>query len=166
MAANQPGRWLTFTGVPGCGKTMLARQIFDAAKACNPGEAHAVWFGGFGYMTDRSRRPGRVWLTAVDFAERIRAGREFSLPEDLATDYLVVLDDLGATRDTTSYLAEAIYRLCNARIGKWTVFTSNLDATAISSQIDPRVTSRLIRDGNIAHRIVAGDYALQDRRAA
>lgn len=161
MAARTAPRWLTFTGVPGCGKTMLARQIFEAARAYNPGETQTLWCTGTGLYDESRRRPRRVWLSATEFADRMRSGKEYDLPEYLGADFLVILDDLGATRDTTNFLAEAVYRLCNARLGKWTVFTSNLNATGIATQVDPRVASRLIRDGSVAYRIDAGDYAMR-----
>lgn len=159
VAAGAPPYWLTFTGVPGCGKTFLARQIFEAAKPYNPGNP-SLRISGSGYFDERRRRPGCVWLTATQFADRLRA-KEYDLPEYLAADFIVVLDDLGAARDTTAFIAEAVYRLCNERLGRWTLFTSNLSATAIAEQIDPRVASRLIRDGNKAHRITAPDFALR-----
>lgn len=162
MAAGAPQYWLTLTGEPGCGKTYLARQIFGEAKRHNPGNKSAFWFGGTGILDERNRRPGCVWLAATEFADRLRA-KEYDLPEYLAADFLVVLDDLGAARDTTAFIAEAVYRLCNVRLGRWTVFTSNLSAQAMADQIDPRVASRLIRDGNQAHRITAPDYALRKR---
>lgn len=161
IAAGRPPYWLTFTGVPGCGKTMLIRQIFNAASRYNPGNA-SLWVSGSGVRDESRRRPRCVWLHATEFADRLRA-KEYDLPEYLAADFLVALDDLGATRDTTAFLSEAVYRLCNARIGRWTLFTSNLSAQAIADQIDPRVASRLIRDGNKAHRITSPDYAMRKK---
>jgi len=139
---------------------MLARQIFEAAAAFNPGELQSVWVAGTGCRDTRDRRPRRVFIEATEFAERIRGGREFDLPDYLRHDYLVVFDDLGAVRDPSGFLAEAIYRLASARLVRWTVWTTNLSAEAVANQIDPRVASRLLRDENVAHRITAGDYAL------
>jgi DNA replication protein DnaC len=160
MAEGRPARWLTLAGAPGCGKTMIARLIFEAAKAHNPGELQSVWVTGTGYRETRDRRPRRVFIEATEFAERIRGGREFDLPDYLSHDFLVVFDDLGAVRDPSGFVAEAIYRFANARLGRWTVWTTNLSAEAVAAQIDPRVASRLLRGENIAHRITAGDYAL------
>src|ERR1043166_9356207 len=92
MAEGASPRWLTYTGVPGCGKTMLARQVFEAARAHNPGETHTLWCTGTGFYDERRRRPRRVWLSATEFADRMRRG-EYDLPEYLGADFLVVLDD-------------------------------------------------------------------------
>lgn len=157
-------RWLTFLGCCGCGKTTrLARPTFEQAARYNPGNA-SLWVSGTGVRRERDRRPGCVWITATEFADRMFAG-EWDLPEYLAHDFLVAVDDVGAARDTKwGALAEAMYRLCNVRLGKWTLFTSNLTMVDIATKIDERVASRLIRDGNIVHRINAGDYALTRRQ--
>lgn len=154
-----PGRWLTFTGKTGCGKTMLARQILEQSGKSNPGRDTWGPFPG-PYLPPR---PYCVWLDATQFADSMRSGH-YHLPESLANDWCVVLDDIGTVRDRTDFVAEAIYRFCNARMGKWTVFTSNLSLEQIMDQIDERVASRLIRDNNTMHRITARDYALEQMR--
>lgn len=159
MKAGSRPHWLTISGLCGTGKTMLAKQLFDKSKPVNPGAA-SLWVHDMSLREEDRRRPRCVWLTAADFAKRIRE-KEFDLPEYLRADWLVVIDDLGAERDPTAFVADSIYRLCNGRMGKWTVFTSNLDLPEIARQIDERVASRLIRDGNIFHRITAKDYALR-----
>lgn len=157
------GRWLTLGGVCGCGKTeRLALPTFKAASEFNPGAA-ALWVNGTGVYMERNRRPQCVWLTATAMADRMRRG-EYDLPEYLGHDYLVAIDDVGAARDTTSFIAEALYRLCNVRLGKWTIFTTNLSLAEVAKQIDPRVASRMIRDRNVAVSITAGDYAMRAKR--
>lgn len=155
------GYWLTFLGACGCGKTMLARQIFEEASKYNPGKA-PLWITGTGTYRERDRRPRNVFLTATEFADLMKSGR-YDLPEDLGLDFLVVIDDIGAARDTTSFIAEGIYRLANARLGRWTVFTSNLLLPDVAKNIDERVASRLIRDDNVLVQIKAGDYAMRKR---
>lgn len=142
---------------------MLARQIFAEARRHNRlGNAPI-------YLRDKNdehdRRPECVWLDMTRFAERLRAG-EYDLPEYLARDFIVVLDDLGAARDKTDFLADGLFRLCNARLGKWTVFTTNLTFEQVSNDIDERVASRLVRDANEAVKITAHDYALRKKPTA
>ncbi len=164
MEAKQTGRWLTINGEAGCGKTMLARQVYLRAVACNPGNS-PLWVD----LNQKpgitaKRRPRCVWLDAAEMAERMKGG-EYDLPEYLADDFLVVLDDMGAVRDKTDFLADATYRLCQQRREGWTIFTSNLTMAEIAARIDERVASRLIRDRNVQVRITAGDYALKrDKR--
>lgn len=156
MRAGATPYWLTLTGAQGCGKTMLAFQVFDQARAINPGRA-SLWIG-------ERRRPRCYWYTEPDFADAIRT--DTRLPEYLADDYLVLIDDLGTARERFEQVADALYRLANARLGKWTLWTSNLNLTEISDKIDQRLASRLIRDGNKGVRITAPDYALRNRKIA
>lgn len=155
-------RWLTLTGCCGCGKTMLAQQIFREAAKNNPGNA-PLWIGGTGIYTETNRRPGCVWMAATEFADLMRRGQH-DLPEYLGRDYLVAIDDVGAARDTTTFVADALYRLANARLGKWTLFTTNLSLADVARQIDERVASRMIRDGNTVVRIAAPDYAMRPKK--
>jgi hypothetical protein len=155
------GRWLTFTGVAGCGKTMLMSQIFDEVKRLSPHNGPRVTGGGF--YQESSRRPRSVWMEESSFAEKMRGG-EYDLPEYLAQDWIVAIDDIGSSRDKTDFLADALYRLCNARLGRWTMFTTNLTLGELASRVDERVASRLIRDGNVVCQIGASDYALRNRR--
>ena len=159
----KPGTWLTLAGVNGCGKTMLANQAYSYVSRHYP-FAGSVWISGErGRLT--SRRPKCVWIDEVSFSKRCKEG-EYDLPEYLADDWLVVLDDLGASRDKSGFTGEMLFRLCNARIGKFTLFTTNLDLAGVSNQIDPRIASRLIRDGNEFKAITAGDYSIRKRRTA
>ena len=170
MAMAHEPRWLTFAGVCGCGKTFLALQIFAQAEHHNPGnpKRNPIWPSDWATSPrtslDGFRRPRCVWMTANQFAARMRGG-DYQLPEYLAEDFLVAIDDIGAARDTTNFIADALYRLCNVRLGRWTLFTTNLTLGDIEAQIDGRVASRLIRDANSMVDIDAGDYALRPHRA-
>lgn len=151
-------RWLTLGGDAGVGKTLLARQVFVAARA------HWPWASGIyerRRSDERDRRPEAVWLTEAQLKRRVMESREWDLPEYLGRDWLLVVDDLGSEPDTSGFLAGVLYRLLNERLGKWTVFTTNLSLDDIAARIDPRVASRLVRDSNQYVRITAGDYALR-----
>lgn len=158
VRARRPGRWLTLEGKNGCGKTLLARQLFAQARRLNPGN-RGMWgpFYGFDWIPDQ---PTCTWIDGPSFASRFRAG-EYTLPESFAHDWCVVFDELGADRDPSSFVADGLHRFCASRLGKWTIFTTNLTTQEIADRIDARVASRLIRDRNIKHRITAGDYALR-----
>lgn len=158
-AAGATPYWLTLSGVTGCGKTMLAEQTFAQARKHNPADRVSVWQSGHGVWSEWNRRPVSLWMTVTAFAERVRA--DFNYTERLANDYLVAIDDIGAARDQTTFIAEALYRLLNARLGKWTLLTTNFSLPEIAKTIDERVASRLIRGGNQFHEITAGDYSLR-----
>lgn len=160
--------WLTLLGNPGVGKTMLARQTFEKAGDCNPGDPRRtpVWVTGTGIYDPRDRRPNCVWFDAPNFKDRLLGG-EWDLPEYLRADFIVAFDDLGANADTKdNRLADGIYRLANQRLGRWMIWTSNLPLPDIAKGIDARVASRLIRDENRLITISAPDYALLKKGGA
>jgi len=165
MEEGRPGRWLTLLGDPGVGKTMMARQMLAQSRLSNPGGGSGVWISGTSAGdTERNPRPKCVWIDASAFAKRMLNG-QYDEPENYFNDWCVVFDDLGAARDTsTNYIADAIYRFANSRLGKWTIWTSNLRLQEISARLDPRIASRLIRDENRLIEIEARDYALTGRK--
>lgn len=152
MRAGASPRWLTLTGTRGSGKTTLAALAYLEARTINPGAA-SLWIG------DR-RRPRCVWIDETKFADDCMS--DPGLPEYLRDDYLVVLDDLGSARERWDRVADALFRLANARLGKWTIWTSNLNVREIEANVDPRLASRLLRDGNLGVRITAQDHALRN----
>lgn len=150
--------WLTFLGPPGVGKTELARQILAQSKLNNPGR-HSLWVAGSGIRVEENRRPNCEWFTQSSFGDRMRGG-EFDLPEYLRPDHFVAMDDLGAARDKTDFVADGLFRLADVRSHRWMVWTSNLSLPDISQRLDARISSRLIRDDNRLVTISATDYAL------
>lgn len=162
MARGADPYWLTLAGPFGCGKTMLARQLFDHARDhCNPGR-FSLWQAGHGIRSEHSRRPTCQWFTADTFAQRMAGLGEWDLPESLRPDYLVVIDDIGRTRDTANAtFADALCRLADNRLHRWTLWTTNLTLAEISNRLDARIASRMIRDDNRLITVSAGDYALR-----
>jgi DNA replication protein DnaC len=165
MARGAQPYWLTLSGIHGTGKTMLARQIFAQAKRHNPGDQQAIWLTGTGVYDHKSRRPRCVWFHSHDFGDTMKRG-EWDLPEYLRSDFLVVLDDLGAARDKSDFLADALYRLADQRMHRWTIWTTNLTLEEIATNLDARISSRLVRGENATATIKAQDYALTGRKAA
>lgn len=149
-AGKKPGKWLTLSGVSGTGKTMLATQAFAEVRSF-----------AFSYAFVRER----------DFDAELRSGN-WTIARMFERMDFVVFDDLGATRDTSGLLTNAIAEFIAHRERKWTLWTTNLDLdsddpnAATIKRIDPRIASRLIRDGNQFVRITAQDYALRNRKLA
>ena len=152
MAAGAKPYWLALLGHPGTGKTFIAKQVYEQAKQFNPGNP-SLWLGP-------GPRPCSIWIDATKFGQQMMDGR-YDLPESLAPDWIVAIDDLGAQRDKTDFIADGMYRLCNARLGKWTLWTANLSLAEISARVDARVASRLVRDENKVITLNCADYALR-----
>lgn len=171
MERGAPPYWLTLAGENGCGKTYLLRQVWEQAKRINPGNPknNPIWppnwedFLQAGVNIYGDSRPYALWYDEGGLASRMRAG-DHDLPRNLRGDYFVALDELGATRDPTNYISEAVGTLCDNRLGRWSVFATNLQLQEIADRMDARITSRLIRDDNKVVTIKAVDYRLRKNK--
>ncbi len=80
-------------------------------------------------------------------------------------DYFVCLDDIMAEHEKLRELsASKLFEILNARHGKrWTIVTANCSLDTISATLDPRIASRLIRDGNVVVTLpeTTKDYAMR-----
>ena len=105
----------------------------------------------------KSLRRRCFYANMSDWTDELRSGcyrNEYMEQADL-----LVLDDFGAER-VTSLIEDATYRLFNNRLGRWTFITTNKTYEAIA-EMDVRLSSRMIRDGNIFHATTAIDYAMR-----
>lgn len=143
--------WLSLLGGCGVGKTHLLRLA--RAMLLDAGEHVQLW--GWG-----------------DILDRLRSGDD-GLIRRLGDARVVMLDDVGAeftaTGKALDFSLATLYRLQEARAGKWTLLTSNLSMRGIANA-DERVASRLVRDGGeVVALDQARDWALaryKARRAA
>lgn len=97
---------------------------------------------------------GRNWLAGS------RAIRDTSRFE-LSTEKLVVLDEIGADRDKNGHVKDQLARLCSARVGKWTIITSNMTLEDVKTHLDQRIPSRMLRDGSVVVDVRMRDYNLR-----
>ncbi len=149
------GRWLTFLGTNGVGKTLLARMIYEA------------WVKRLRYYTEPAlgisqSRPGRF----EKWNSWLRRAHGEALPakmDALITCPFVVLDEIGAARDKTGFVTDVLHDVLSDRIGYPTVITSNTTMEQWR-EIDNRIASRLVRDDNLIVECVTEDYALRNRK--
>ncbi len=130
--ARDPRGWLILEGAVGCGKTHLAYAVAGACLGRGlPVFAHTV--------------PALLNL--------LRSGYESGQYEQWFTELknvaLLVLDDLGAQRDT-DWAAEQLYELVNHRYAHRLplVVTTNLDLER--APMDERLRSRLLEGARVA----------------
>lgn len=140
---GEPARWLSLLGVSGCGKTMLAKAVRQSVLHHRP-ESTCAFF---------------KWTSVVN--RYLRQG-DYGIIPYLAEDVdVLVLDDIGL--ETGSSFSNAkLGELLDARLGKWTLLTSNLLLADISEQIDMRVASRLVRgESEVVQLVHVPDWSFE-----
>jgi hypothetical protein len=110
------------------------------------------------------------WASWPEMVSEMKTG-DFSTVEGLCEKeperrspaaWFAVVDDIGQLEDTSKgYLLGALGRICEARLGSWTVWTSNLTLAQISERLDNRISSRMIRGENVVVENDALDFNLR-----
>lgn len=145
--------WLSLLGKSGAGKTMVAKRIWR-------------WFKQSELFRSEVHKRGQLiiypgqWCYWPNVASELQANSGYGWLEDLATEKLVVFDEIGSERDVSAHVRDCLARTLCARVGKWTIITSNKTLHNIAADIDARVASRMIRDGSVVVELDVPDYAL------
>lgn len=133
--------WLSLLGNCGAGKTHLATELY---RRFNPRTIRLHDPGSMGGRDHRQKKQKFHWGKVV----KIMRNGDFGIVDYICDDIdFAVIDDLGAGYDSELTKAKAA-EIAERRIGKPTVWTSNLDLGQIADQIDARLTSRLLRHGS------------------
>lgn len=151
---------LIFLGVPGVGKTFLAKLI------------NSFFQQFMRQKVDRDISPeGEKWLCAGGFVNWGAALREmldtgeWGRMGNYRGDFFVVLDDLMAESAKLRELsASKLFDILESRHARrWTIITANGDLDRIEAELDARISSRLIRDRNVCITLPpeTPDYALR-----
>lgn len=144
---------LALLGSCGVGKTYLARQVWEKVWC-----KRLVALGSKLKISSVETRGGK-WLVWSDWIEAQKA-RLDRLEENLSAirrSPFVVIDEFPS-RDTTGWASEVFERILNGRLGKPTIITSNKLMKELHA-IDPRVASRLIRDGGQFVECITQDFS-------
>lgn len=119
-------RWLTLAGKSGAGKSHVARRVIDRTKR------RRRWVSRF-----------VPWAPAIN---RIRSG-DYAFRSALEGCDVLALDDIGAEYPT-EFGTRTLGEILDARLGKWTVVTTNLLPREIAERLDGRIASRIFRGGS------------------
>lgn len=142
------GRWLSLLGPTGIGKTHLALRVWR-------------------YIHDRVKWDGCGFIESdiywPKFVGDLRNGA-FDQARDMIQWPVLLLDDIGAERDTTGFATEQLNMLLGARSDKWTILTSNLSPKQIAD-IEPRIADRLFRQPNLCVHADTISHTLRTRKA-
>jgi len=134
MEKRKNPRWLSLLGPSGSGKTHLAKAIWKAWMA-NLRDHTRTRHG----VSARLDGKWIYWPQAVD---RIRGG-----------EY-----------DASGFAASQLNRLANQRLGKWTIWTSNLSLDQVATKLDNRIADRLIRSGSSVIELHTTSYSVREHR--
>jgi DNA replication protein DnaC len=159
---NDQGMFIT--GTPGVGKTHMA-----AALVVELLSEFCIKQMVYSWLRDEPKRLlcekigscGIAWGNVPELLDSLRRGIRKEAGgvsmESLAEISLLVLDDLGAEKQT-EWTAQSLYVLVNKRIDnlKLTIITTNLSLTDFE-ELDPRLASRL---GSLRYHSMEGE----DRR--
>lgn len=155
MRDNINPRWLVLLGVTGSGKTHIAKainRIFQERM-----ESMLIPDQNLTRTAYRMKGGFVSWRKAAD---RFRSG-DFST-DQIESDYFVAIDDIGAEyKAKTDFIVSKLDAILDARLGKWTVITANLDLGQIAEFLDIRIASRLKRGGSDVIELDTIDYTLR-----
>ena len=104
-----------------------------------------------------------VWCDWPEKADRLRPPQSDDTHVERRA-WLLILDDVGAEHDPSGFVAAKLSALGNARLGKWTVITSNYTLEAFCRCVDQRIASRMIRDRNEVREVNTVDFCLRNRQ--
>lgn len=149
LDGETPARWLTMFGVPGCGKTMLAKLARHTLK--EKGKEVQLW------------NWPRVWRMCLD--------GEWGILDHLMNLPILILDDVGAeftgSNKTSELNSARLYEIAESRLGKWTLITSNLTPQQMDRSLGSRFVSRIFRGNSVVNDMTtAFDYSFRQWQLA
>lgn len=144
--------WLSLLGKSGAGKTYLAKGIWGWYSRSSHFHAN---------MDDKEIIYPGSWCFWPILAQDLLNNTGYGELQDLTREKLIVIDEIGADRDPSGHVRDCLSRLLSARVGKWTIITSNKSLGEIQRDIDTRISSRMVRDGSLVVDVDITDYALR-----
>lgn len=159
MKAKDTPYWLSLLGTSGGGKTMLAKRIFRWHS--NSGLFQPITVNGREGMEICYPRD---WCWWPKLAGMLKSNEGYGILRELESAQFSVIDEIGAELDKSGHVTNCLSNALCARVGKWTIITSNKSLGEIERDLDPRVASRMIRDGSEVVDVNVEDYSLWKKR--
>ncbi len=157
---NRQPYWLTLLGPSGVGKTLILKQALSLLHS-----------GGDGW-------PIRKYHADGTLKSEHGGTCEHCIPAEDLDDYraalawsrldCVYVEDIGSgaglEKGSGAVIKSRITELLQLRTGKWTMLDANLSRAEIAEKIDPRIASRLKRDGSVLIEIPGDVPDYSDRK--
>ncbi len=144
MNPKLTGRVLILHGPNGCGKTMISKKINRIFRN------NRMKIGPYHCEGDSENEPSTKivesrfihWPTAIDGIKQ----EQWMIFEQAITEYLVILDDIGAEHDPSGIGLEKLYLILNRRERMHTILTTNFPPEMWEAKFERRIASRLFRN--------------------
>lgn len=155
MQRKEKSHWFCLLGSSGAGKTHLAKAIHRFWKRT------AGWWILQGRAGEVQQLKDSKFISWRSFMDSQREGN-FSEIETIVRLPFAIIDDFGAEHDPNGFAKSRLDRIADERLGKWTVFTSNLSLEQIANKIDPRISSRMLRGSSVVIQVDAPDFNIRN----
>lgn len=163
--------WLSLLGHSGTGKTLLSKCcmtfLFDhGERLYHKHYRHRADPESKDYLTLYSyAQEGTIFVKWSALLDKARSG-DYSVLDRATADWVKIVDDIGAEsvgKDglPTPFAISTLSKLCDFRVGKWTIFTSNFSRSQLAERFDTRIASRMMRDGNVIVESQIRDFNLR-----
>lgn len=153
------GYTLTFCGLSDTGKTMLSKAILTELRLNAWGDCEAIKPT---IIKNHLTHFSAVLLDWRKVSDGFKDGK-WGYVDVMEEPELLVLDDVGADYDPRKISTSKLDQVLRTRIGKWTVLTCNMSLEQIADQLDARIASWLIRDGNTVVEIETTPFHLRQK---
>lgn len=135
LRRENPPRWLSLVGPSGVGKTFVLKQAFACLSQNLRIKTKTGW---------RGPQCAHI-VPSLDL-------QDFAAPRAYADYDLIYIEDIGSGADMQAGAGRVtrsrVIELLHLRSGRWTMLCANFYRASIAEHFDPRIASRLKRDGS------------------
>lgn len=152
---------MVLAGESGCGKTHLAKSIYNFCFKC---ATSAFDTGHWGKSEVPSVHFSSWPEVAGLLSEKNNNHDNYNYVQDAFNYSLLVLDDIGAENDPWAICKDKLCQILSRREKKFTVVTTNIKPEAWPEKFDARIEDRLLRNSMIVSLFGVESYAAQKRQ--
>ncbi len=139
VIADETPYWLTILGPSGVGKTFALKQAYSFLR-----RNEHLWEVG---TQTGSRLPQCAHIIPGEDLN------DWQAPKDYGKYDLIYVEDIGAGAGTEkgagAVTTARVAELLQYRTGRWTLLCANKSMAQVAKDLDPRIASRLLRDGSV-----------------